>query len=131
MTELERKALLGDTEAQKQCTEQGIILPCPLCKGAVKYYFAEKHEDVGKGAVVVIPAMSYVKCKCGYSVQGVGEKTAIKIHNSRPSPPVGKCEDCRYFRKSVCKKAAPHYITRVYKSFYCKGFKPKEADDTL
>ena len=31
MTELERRALLGDQEAQKECTEQGIVLPCPFC----------------------------------------------------------------------------------------------------
>ena len=31
MTELERRALLGDKEAQKECTEKGIVLPCPFC----------------------------------------------------------------------------------------------------
>lgn len=33
MTGLERKALLGDRWAQKKCTERGIALPCPCCKG--------------------------------------------------------------------------------------------------
>lgn len=32
MKEIERRALMGDKEAQKECTEQGIILPCPWCK---------------------------------------------------------------------------------------------------
>lgn len=31
MTELERRALLGDPEAQEQCTRQGIVLACPFC----------------------------------------------------------------------------------------------------
>lgn len=31
MTELERKALLGDQEAQRECTEKGIVLPCSRC----------------------------------------------------------------------------------------------------
>ena len=30
MTELERRALLGDAEAQRECTEKGIVLPCPF-----------------------------------------------------------------------------------------------------
>lgn len=29
--ELIRRALLGDQEAQKECTEKGIVLPCPFC----------------------------------------------------------------------------------------------------
>ena len=31
MTELERRALLGDRKAQEECTRQGIALPCPCC----------------------------------------------------------------------------------------------------
>ena len=31
MTDLVRRALLGDREAQKECTAQGIALPCPFC----------------------------------------------------------------------------------------------------
>ena len=33
MTDLERRALLGDTEAQRECTEKGIVLPCWRCGG--------------------------------------------------------------------------------------------------
>ena len=35
MTDLERRALLGDRQAQEECTEKGIMLPCPFC-GALK-----------------------------------------------------------------------------------------------
>lgn len=31
MTELERRALLGDRQAQEECTRLGIVLPCPFC----------------------------------------------------------------------------------------------------
>ena len=31
--ELIRRALLGSREAQEECTEKGIALPCPFCKG--------------------------------------------------------------------------------------------------
>lgn len=33
MTDLERRALLGDSEAQRECMEKGIVLPCWRCGG--------------------------------------------------------------------------------------------------
>lgn len=29
--ELIRRALMGDKQAQEECAEKGIVLPCPLC----------------------------------------------------------------------------------------------------
>lgn len=31
--ELIRRALMGDKHAQAECTEKGIVLPCPFCGG--------------------------------------------------------------------------------------------------
>ena len=31
MGNLVRKALMGNKQAQEECTEKGIALPCPLC----------------------------------------------------------------------------------------------------
>ena len=31
MDDLERRALMGDTEAQRECTEKEIVLGCPKC----------------------------------------------------------------------------------------------------
>ncbi len=36
MTDLERRALLGDKQAQKDCTKRRIMLPCPFCGSTVK-----------------------------------------------------------------------------------------------
>ena len=36
MTELERRALMGDKNAQEECTEKDIILPCPICYNSAK-----------------------------------------------------------------------------------------------
>ena len=33
MTDIERRALLGDAEAQRECTEKGIVLRCWRCGG--------------------------------------------------------------------------------------------------
>lgn len=76
MTELERKALLGDPEAQKQCTELGIILPCPFC--------GSKPHIIGRYCI------SYVTCKtCGAEIcvhaemKIDGEKVSLKRNPSR------------------------------------------------
>lgn len=31
--ELIRRALMGEKQAQEECTEKGIVLPCPICGG--------------------------------------------------------------------------------------------------
>lgn len=41
MTDLVRRALLGDQEAAKECTAQGIVMPCPCCSG--RALVVEKH----------------------------------------------------------------------------------------
>lgn len=56
MTDLERRALLGDRQAQEECTEKGIMLPCPFCGGKpqLKYnYVAQKKKQWS------------VQCRCG------------------------------------------------------------------
>lgn len=41
MTELERKAIMGDKESQEECTKKFIILPCPKCHKPVKVHGPE------------------------------------------------------------------------------------------
>ena len=41
MTDIERRALLGDLQAQNECTRRGIVLPCPHCKGNGKVSFRD------------------------------------------------------------------------------------------
>ena len=42
MTDLERRALLGDAEAQRECTENGIVLPCWRCGGGRSERISDK-----------------------------------------------------------------------------------------
>lgn len=83
MTDLERRALLGDRKAQEECTRQGILLPCPFC---------------GYGAELVEKDSLYsVVCKDGYCIASdiqpeYGEAmVALADWNTRPIPPVGHC----------------------------------------
>lgn len=91
MTELERRAMLGDIQAQEECTRQGVLLPCPFCGGAaiVEYDTMEPFEYT-------------VVCEdCGV-VNGTSEdkQVAVSEWNTRPAPPIGRCKNCKNLRKN-------------------------------
>lgn len=78
MTELERRAMLGDKQAQEECTEKGIALPCQLCgfpADLVLFGTAVKHIREG--------------CVLDHMVASLAE------WNNRPKPPTERCKDCR------------------------------------
>ena len=117
MTELERRALLGDKQAQKECTRQGIVLPCPFCgseKSKVRHacgdYFVE-----------------CLKCHCTSSLTSTKE-TVIKDWNTRPSPPIGSCSECARRYKGHC-VFGPCAAEETDADFYCGNFKEKGRSD--
>lgn len=78
MKELERRAMLGDKQAQKECTEKGIALPCQLCgfpADLILFGTAVKHIREG--------------CVLDHMVASLAE------WNNRPKPPTERCKDCR------------------------------------
>lgn len=86
--ELIRRALLGSREAQKQCTEAGIVLPCWRCGGESE--IQELHTG-GKP----IYAVTCKKTYCGaYGCACSTQQKAIEYWNTRPAPPIGRCKDC-------------------------------------
>lgn len=90
MNDLIRRALLGDREAQEECTKQGIVLPCPFCGGE-----AELKQLSGRWAVCC-------KTHCvGTKIYGNKAK-ALTAWNTRQGPPIGRCETCSYWIKTTC-----------------------------
>ena len=86
--ELIRRALLGSRDAQKQCTEKEIVLPCWRCGGESE--IQELHTG-GKP----IYAVTCKKTYCGaYGCACSTQQKAIEYWNTRPAPPVGRCRDC-------------------------------------
>ena len=86
--ELIRRALLGSREAQQECTEKGIVLPCWRCGGESE--IQELHTG-GKP----IYAVTCKKTYCGaYGCACSTQQKAIEYWNTRPAPPVGRCRDC-------------------------------------
>ena len=117
--ELIRRALLGDQQAQKECTEKEIVLPCWRCGGESE--IQELHTG-GKPIYAVTCKKTYCGAYgCAYSTQ----QKAIEYWNTRPAPPVGRC--------GICSRQKPRgqslfcYVNGiVHSDGFCDYFKPRE-----
>ena len=133
MTELVRRALMGDKKSQEECTEKGIMLPCPCCGGNA--------YDAGRYII------SIVKCNtCGleasYSsdietdigVEGLHYKETpeYKVRlkwNTRSALPIGKCDDCNHRYENELNE----YVCEILDicsddNFCCSYFEPKDRE---
>lgn len=119
--ELIRRALMGSQEAQQECTEKGIVLPCWRCGGESE--IQELHTG-GKP----IYAVTCKKTYCGaYGCAHSTQQKAIEYWNTRPAPPVGRCKDCfQYYSAGLgIGYCSPDDKGRDETNF-CSEFEPKE-----
>lgn len=122
--DLIRRALLGDQDAQKQCTEKGIALPCWRCGGESE--IQELHTG-GKP----IYAATCKKTYCGaYGCAHSTQQKAIEYWNTRPAPPVGRCGECKAKEKAVVNDKGflicPSSGMEITDNDFCSYFEPKE-----
>ena len=117
--ELIRRALMGEKQAQEECTEKGIALPCPICGGK-----ATMQQDItGRESYHVV--CSNVKDMCnliaGLPMRSESEEDALKVWNTRPAPPIGRCGECKNWNGGDC------YRQELTKSDdFCSYFEPRE-----
>ena len=120
--ELIRRALLGDQDAQKQCTEKEIVLPCWRCGGESEIH--ELHTG-GKPIYTVTCKKTY----CGaYGCACSTQQKAIEYWNTRQAPPIGRCRDCLWYLPTSkrCKYSLGGLWGEVNELSFCSCFKPKE-----
>ena len=120
--ELIRRALLGSREAQQECTEKGIVLPCWRCGGESE--IQELHTG-GKP----IYAVTCKKTYCGaYGCACSTQQKAIEYWNTRPAPPVGRCKDCLWYLpiSKRCKYSLGGLWGDVNELSFCSYFEPRE-----
>lgn len=132
MTELERRALLGDRQAQEECTQQGIVLPCPCCKGnsRVRYTGNNSGQYGYTSNVYSRSKPGFIMCdKCGLqSHKMMRVCRALAKWNARPVPPIGKCKDCG----NTCESEGEGYVVclmygcPVKNDNSCIQWEPKE-----
>lgn len=138
MTSLERRALLGDRQAQEECTRQGIVLPCPFCGGPVTV----KSQKVQYGLSGTI-----ISCKkCLVQLYSSDERavpthdgvrnTPIEKHkeigisrwNTRQAMPIGRCRECKHWYKQHCANG-PCATEPTDADFSCGAFEPKDGEE--
>ena len=116
--ELIRRALMGDKQAQEECTAKGIVLPCPFCGS----------ENI----VISNWGLWRVWCQecLGKSDDQLSQADAIKKWNTRPAPSIGRCGECKYFYSCIsetgCTNPLGMYQAELTEIDYCSYFKPKE-----
>lgn len=95
--ELIKRALLGDKQAQKECTEKGIVLPCPFCGSIME--FQVQDGELGKPEIIV----SHPNNECLLSKLDVtyDNKDGLKKWNTR-APAIYFCEHCPYWKTPYC-----------------------------
>lgn len=138
--ELIRRALLGDQQAQEELSNKFIPIPCAFCK-----------SDGSNMKVQYDKGVAWMECQacgaCGPIAESddeyTGEKAAIRAHNTRPAPPIGKCGECKWSRQPteqdyieigrdvlsykdscVCNFLEP--ADARWKNDFCSYFEPKE-----
>lgn len=132
MGNLVRKALMGNKQAQEECTAKGIALPCPFCGGK-----ATMQQDItGRESYHV--ACSNVKDMCnliaGLPMWSESEEDALKSWNARPAPPIGRCGECEFYTVlghcKVHSQEPDQYGLGTYVEMlpddFCSYFEPRE-----
>ena len=119
MTDLERRALLGDRQAQEECTKLGIVIPCWKCCG--KAEVNELHTG-GKPLYAVACQKHY----CGaYGAGSSSIQKAIEFWNTRPAPPIGRCRECGAYTSEGPGVGHCNDGTGKTDDGYCDYFYPK------
>lgn len=130
--ELIRKALLGDKKAQDECTDKGIMLPCPCC-GQEPYtetFFDRKGWYAVVGCADCPIAIVTITCDSEEKAQ----QKALKDWNTRPAPPIGRCGECKFYTVlrhcKVHSQEPDQYGSGTYVEMlpddFCSYFEPRE-----
>lgn len=101
VSDLQYRALIGDRQAQEECTQKGIILPCPCCAESVEMMVVEPHsEHIGR-LEYDYEGGAFLTCSCGYSISGESKEDVIRKHNTRPALQIPRCKFCGNKKKAT------------------------------
>lgn len=132
MDDLMRRALLGDRQAQEECTRRGIVLNCPLC-GSI--YTQVRHMG-WENPPQAFQAGYRGECTECHAVTGAHntEKEALADWNRRIAPPIGRCASCACWDENTCECVAAADIEVAYHrytepDFFCGDYEPKGGEE--
>ena len=123
MGNLVSKALMGNKQAQEECTAEGIVLPCPFCGG-------------NKIKTPYVCGDHFIECSSCHSASNIvsSRKQALKLWNTRPAPSIGRCEECEFYTVlrhcKVHSQEPDQYGSGTYVEMlpddFCSYFEPRE-----
>lgn len=136
MTELERRALLGDQEAQKECTEKGIV---QQKKHKIKTNFAQIIVN-GRPDKPYYNILYFDRAKNDYFI-GFGSfclkyvfdwlKEEFDIDSNQatsfPAPPIGRCGSCKHSTSQEIYCELGH-LWALKPDDYCSYYEPREEE---
>lgn len=131
MTDLERRALLGDWQAQEECTRRRIVLACPWCK-------CNERDMLGLNVYHNQYFYSCEACGCNGPVVRDNDNCdypkhdALAAWNTRPAPPIGRCGECENFGHEIY--AGKHACAKLQLPYcnsddFCSYFEPKGGEE--
>lgn len=117
MTNLERRALMGDRQAQRECTENGILLPCPFCGN-------DKN---------IISNWGMFRCWCpnclAKAEDALTQREAMKAWNTRSAQKIGRCKDCKHLDNTGKHPVCWHTgLPLRSEEDFCCYFEPKDDE---
>lgn len=135
MIDLERRALLGDRQAQGECARRGIVLACPFCGGEASVSCDPDGTVDAMGRTWAYTVVCN-KC-CATSGLGFSQIMMIEKWNTRHAPPIGRCKDCEHYTLlGHCKihsQEPDEYATGAYVEMlpddFCSYFEPKGDEE--
>lgn len=123
--ELIRCALLGDPEAQKECTEKEIVLPCQVCGAELeknKVLISDGKTDMYRWTNVYQHPKN-TNCV----VDSIWfEANKLSLWNTRPAPLIGRCGECKFY--TAMSHCQIHSLgpDQYEPDDFCSYFEPKE-----
>lgn len=125
MNDLERRALLGDTKAQRECTDRKIVLPCPHCGGEAEIFSADMDAPYAHTEYQVM-------CKSCFASSWLdrSKRFSLQEWNTRPAPPIGRCGACTHLKddRGVCLYCEVFNMTTPGPEAFCSAFEPKGGE---
>ena len=115
MTNLERRALLGDRQAQEECTKKGIVLACPFCGLREGTVFKISHADL------------YAHKRTGKCALDGMIIYNLSDWNIRSAPPIGRCKDCSNSCPGNHSPVCIIHGCNTDDDAWCNEFEPKEG----
>lgn len=127
MIDLERRAMLGDRQAQEECTRKGIMLACPFCGGKASVS-CDPNGTVDAMERIWAYTVVCNRC-CATSGLGFSQIMMIRKWNTRCVPPVGLSKDCKSWRGDQNDADAPCSDCDgiMEADNCCKNYEPREG----